>query len=191
MDRSKLIRVSAAAALFLVCTAPLAAQSADAAPSPVMAALGRDVDTVEEKLLALAEALPEETWGWRPADGVRSVGEVFMHIAADNYFIPTFAGVDAPAGSGIETRSYPSVQAYEARQLSKAETIAELRTSFDHLRQVMAGTSEASLGETLDLFGTETSTLDLWVLTTTHLHEHLGQMIAYARSNDVAPPWSN
>jgi len=30
----------------------------------------------------------------------------------------------------------------------------------------------------------------MWIGATTHLHEHLGQLIAYARSNGVVPPWS-
>jgi hypothetical protein len=42
----------------------------------------------------------------------------------------------------------------------------------------------------LSVFGSSMTGLDLWVLTTTHLHEHLGQLIAYARSNGVVPPWS-
>src|SRR5690606_42084896 len=62
--------------------------------------------------------------------------------------------------------------------------------SFVHLRAAMEGTDEAFLGRTVDLFGNQMSGLDLWVMTTTHLHEHLGQSIAYARSNGVVPPWS-
>lgn len=160
-----------------------------AAPA-IMEALVMDIEQAEAKLLALAEAMPESTWNWRPAEGVRSVGEVILHIAADNYFIPAFTGVAAPAETGIVATSYPSVQAFEARELGKAEAIAEMRVSFEHLKRAMRGVDDAALGARLEVFGMEMSGLGLWVLTVTHLHEHLGQNIAYARSNGVVPPWS-
>jgi uncharacterized damage-inducible protein DinB len=164
--------------------------AADAAPPAVVAALLRDIASVEEKLLALSEAIPEEQFAWRPAEGVRSVSEVVVHVAADNWFLPTAAGVAAPTATGIQSGDYASVQAYEARAMSKAEAMEVLRDSFAHLRAAMEQADDAFLARTLNLFGSEMSGLDLWVITTTHVHEHLGQMIAYARSNGVAPPWS-
>jgi uncharacterized damage-inducible protein DinB len=186
--------VAAAAAIMPLPAAPLAAQSA-AQPAPaaapaVMEVLLQDIQSVEEKLTALGEAIPEGDYAWRPGEGVRSVGEVLMHVAADNYFLPTIAGTAAPAATGIKSGDYPSVQAYEARSASKAEALAALRASFAHLEAAMSGSDQAMLDSSLNVFGNTMSGLQLWVLTTTHLHEHLGQMIAYARSNGVVPPWS-
>lgn len=164
--------------------------AADAARPAAMSALLRDIASVEEKVLSLGEAIPEENYGWRPADGVRSVSEVMVHVAADNWFLPTAIGVAAPAATGVKANDYPSVQAYEARAMSKAEALSAVRESFAHLRAAMERTDEAQLGQVLNLFGSEVSGVDLWVITTTHLHEHLGQLIAYARSNNVVPPWS-
>jgi uncharacterized damage-inducible protein DinB len=160
------------------------------AKSTVGGALLRDVAEVERKLLALAEAIPETGYGWRPSEGVRSVGEVIMHVAADNYFIPTAVGAAAPAATGIKAGDYKTVQAYEGRKMTKAEAVRELRESFAFLRNVMQGVDEAALAQNLDLFGMKMTGLDLWVMATTHLHEHLGQSIAYARANKVTPPWS-
>lgn len=162
----------------------------DAAQPAAVAALMRDLASVEEKLLALAEAVPEERFEWRPAEGVRSFGEVMVHIAADNWFLPTVVGVAAPAATGVKANDYPSVQAYEARSMSKTEAISAVRESFAHLRAAMEKADDAQLRQTLNLFGNDVTGVDLWVLTTTHLHEHLGQLIAYARSNSVVPPWS-
>jgi uncharacterized damage-inducible protein DinB len=176
-----------------VVIAPAAAHSQetpDATRPAAMSALLRDVASVEEKLLALGDAIPEDKYGWRPADGVRSVGEVMMHVAADNWFLPTAAGVAAPDATGILAGDYPSVQAYEARTMSKAEAVQTLRESFAHLRAAMEQADDAFLAQKVTLFGSEMTGVDLWVATTTHLHEHLGQMIAYARSNDIVPPWS-
>jgi uncharacterized damage-inducible protein DinB len=144
---------------------------------------------VQEKLIGLANAIPESAYGWRPGPGVRSVAEVLIHVAADNYFIPIAMGRPAPASSGI-TDAYTTVQAFEARQMTKAQIIAELTASFQHLHQAMNLTTDANLGETIKFFGQDWTRLRAMVLTVTHLHEHLGQGIAYARSNNVVPPWS-
>lgn len=189
------IRIITLAALGSVTLpASVSAQAAQAAaPSSAPAAtqaLLKDIAQLEQKLVALAEAMPEDKYGWRPGEGVRSVGEVMMHVAADNYFIPVFGGFAAPEATGIKAGSYPSVQAYENRKATKAETVQALKESFVHLRKSMGGTDQAFLEKKLNVFGSEMSGLDLWVLTATHLHEHLGQSIAYARSNGVKPPWS-
>jgi len=144
--------------------------------------------TAREKLEALAEAIPDDAYGWRPGEGVRSVGEVFIHVAADNYLLPAILGVEAPAETGITT-DYATVQAYEGQELSKAEIVANLRASFDHFEAAVADT-RADLDRTATAFGTEFTTGGLWTMAVTHLHEHLGQGIAYARSNGVVPPWS-
>jgi uncharacterized damage-inducible protein DinB len=165
------------------------ANAQEAKRAGVMGDLLQDVQGVEEKLVSLAQAIPAEKYAWRPGQGVRSVGEVVMHVAADNWFIPVLAGVNAPANTGI-TDSYQTVQSYENRQMAKDAAIAEMRRSFTHLKQAMNGTADSALDEQVDMFGQKASRRGLWVMATTHLHEHLGQLIAYARSNDVVPPWS-
>ncbi len=188
-----LLALLTAAALVPTASAAQAAAAPTAAATARPAAIDallRDLAMAEKKLIGLGEAIPEDKYGWRPAEGVRSVGEVLMHIAADNYFLPTVAGTAAPASTGIKAGEYPTVQAYESRSATKAEALTALRESFAHLRASMEGTNDAFLAQQLSIFGMDMSGLDLWVLTTTHLHEHLGQLIAYARSNNVAPPWS-
>jgi len=113
-----------------------------------------------------------------------------MHVVADNYFLPTVWDVAAPAATGIKAGDYPSVQAFEKRAATRAEAVQALRDSFAHLRTSMQGLDDAFLARSLPLFGTQMSGLQVSVLTTTHLHEHLGQLIAYARANGVVPPWS-
>jgi len=165
------------------------------APVPVlaqglMAEMHSDVSGVQKKMIDLANALPESAYGWRPAPGVRSMGEVFKHVASDNYFIPIAMGTPAPAASGITATDMKSVSAYEARPLTKAQIVAELEASFNHLHGAMRTTTDANLAETIKFFGQDWSRQKAMVLTVTHLHEHLGQSIAYARSNNVVPPWS-
>ncbi|HET7273627.1 MAG TPA: DinB family protein [Longimicrobiaceae bacterium] len=179
-----------AAVIFSSFSAPAVAQLSAEAEAPLMADLMTDVGQAEGKLLALAGAIPEDQWDWRPAEGVRSIREVFMHVAADNYFIPAALGIAPPASTGISGDSYPSVQDYEARVMDAGATTAELASSFEHLRAAMSGQDAATLNDPQSLFGQEFTGQQLWILTATHLHEHLGQMIAYARMNGIVPPWS-
>jgi len=180
------IVASVAALLVALPSVPAAAQGS----STVMADLMSDVADVEQKLVGLARAMPAESFAWRPAAGVRSVGEVFQHVAADNYLIPAFAGTPAPGATGIMAESYATVQAYEKRSIDRATVLADLEQSFAHLRAAMAATAARNPADSVTLFGRSRTLQQLWVLATTHLHEHLGQAIAYARSNNVTPPWS-
>jgi hypothetical protein len=170
----------------LFCAA-LAAPAAAQAPAGVMDDLLKDVQEAKGKIVGLAKAMPEAAWAWKPGDGTRSTQEVFVHVAADNYFIPVGAGSTAPAETGIG-EDYKTVGAFEQRTRTRDQVIAELEKSFAYLESQMTATSAAKLGTPSKW--PKTSTQQLWIAATTHLHEHLGQLIAYARSNKVTPPWS-
>ena len=141
-------------------------------------------------MVGLAKALPAAAYEWRPGKGVRSTGEVLMHVAADNYFLPAVIGVPAPAETGIDGKDYKTAAAFEKRTMTRDQIVAELEKSFAFLKKAMADTPDAKLEAPLDVFGRKTTTRGIWITTATHLHEHLGQLIAYARSNGVTPPWS-
>ncbi len=175
----------ATAALLAIGAARGAAQTA-----PVMADLLTDVGQVEQKMLSLAKAMPADKFDWRPGTGVRSFGEVVLHVAADNYFIPAMVGIDADPSTGVKANDYNSAVAYEQRKLARDAAIAEMEKSFAHLKKAMQGTTQQRLGEKVNMFGQTFSVQQTWILAATHLHEHLGQAIAYARTNGVKPPWS-
>lgn len=138
-----------------------------------------NLDEVQRKLVSLAEATPAEKFSWKPEGDVRSISEVYMHIARSNYFLATFLGAEAsrPAGD------------LEKTVTKKAEVIAELKRSFDHLRTVAANTPD--LDKKVKLFGNATTHRGVLVTVLSHLHEHLGQSVAYARMNGIVPPWSH
>jgi uncharacterized damage-inducible protein DinB len=190
-----LTRFAAAGALALI-AAPLAAQEHEREGNemmlqPVMQDLVTDIEQARDKLLGLAEAIPADLWDWRPGEGVRSVSEVFSHVATDNYFLPAPMGMAAPESTGIRPDDFSTVQAFEEMERPRADIMALMEASFDHLFEAMQAEDEHRLGRSIDFFGQEFTAQGLWVATTTHLHEHLGQMIAYARMNGVVPPWSN
>jgi hypothetical protein len=183
--------LSTGAAIALIVSLPLAAQTREGAQprEGLIGDLLKDVDGVEKKVLALANAVPESAYAWKPDPAVRSTGEVFQHIAADNYFLPALLDKAPPKETGI-TKEYATAAAFEKRPMNKAAAIAELQKSFAFLRTAMGSTTDAQLGTPVDMFGQKSTTRGVWISTVTHLHEHLGQLIAYARANKIAPPWS-
>ncbi|MBL0170681.1 MAG: hypothetical protein IPP90_08100 [Gemmatimonadaceae bacterium] len=87
-------------------------------------------------------------------------------------------------------KDFKTFGTYEKRTLTREQTVAELEASFAHLKSAMQKTTVAMLPNALDMFGQKSTQQAMWISTTTHLHEHLGQSIAYARSNGIVPPWS-
>ena len=174
------------AALTLASTAPAVAQQ----PASLTTDLAADIAQVEKKMIDLARAIPDDKYGWRPGPGVRSVGEVLLHVASDNYLIPAALGFAPDPATGIKGDDYTTALAFEKRPMNKAATIAELEKSFAFMKKSMTDTPASRLGQPVRMFGQPFTMQSAWILGTTHLHEHLGQLIAYARTNGVKPPWS-
>lgn len=171
--------------LLLVCVS-LGAPAVALAEPPPPAGLKGDillwVRDARDKLLQLAEATPEAKYAWRPAKGVRSIGDVYMHAAAANFGVPDLVGVKPPAGFKFET--------YEKSLTKRADIVAALKTSFAHMEQGLVGTPDAQLDKPADFFGTKTTVRGVFLRLLAHAHEHLGQSVAYARQNGIVPPWS-
>jgi uncharacterized damage-inducible protein DinB len=166
-------------AAVVAATAPLPG-AAQSTPAGIRGDIIGQLDDAASKLAQLAEALPADKYGWRPAPGVRSVSEVFMHVTGANYFFPRFVGVQA-------TSPLPP----DADKITdKAVIVKHMQQSFEYARGVIRGVADADLGKPTDMFGRKTTYGNALLLFVTHSHEHLGQMIAYARMNGVAPPWS-
>jgi uncharacterized damage-inducible protein DinB len=169
-------------AILLPVTLPAAPRNTIAPATPAQkgfrAEFLADLADVERKLVGIAEATPAAKYTWRPAPDVRSISEVFMHIAGSNYFLATFIGADAP----------PLADNFEKSVTRKADVIAELKRSFEHLRTALRSVED--LEAAVRMFGNQTTHRGVLVTTLSHLHEHLGQLIVYSRMNGIVPPWS-
>lgn len=185
---SRLAAAAAFAVLIQVGAAPAAAQMPASAPEGLRGELIADITQLEQKYLGLADALTAQ-YAWRPAEGVRSTSEVLMHVSAANYLIPAIIGIPAPADLPGEGDMMAAARALE-QVTDPAAVRAQLVRSFDHARNAIATTSDADLDQAANLFGRETTRRAALTLLVSHMHEHLGQLIAYARSNGVTPPWS-
>ncbi len=150
-----------------------------AAASDIGERMAANVAAVEEKVIGLAEAIPEGKYGWAPSDGVRSVSEVLAHIASANHFFAARMGGDGPPADSRD---------WERTVKTTADAVEKLKGSFAAVRKALA---EADLDKPTKLFGGQDGTVgDFGLIAVGHVHEHLGQLIAYARSNQVTPPWS-
>ncbi|MCB1023158.1 MAG: DinB family protein [Acidobacteria bacterium] len=137
----------------------------------------------EKKFIALAEAMPQEKYSWRPGEGVRSVSEVFMHVASSNYGVLSAAGVKPEGVTTEQLRGYEKIT-------DKAKVIAAIKKSFEDARSGIEGISDDDLDNSVKLFGSDSTVRGVLIALAVHCHEHLGQSIAYARTNGVVPPWS-
>ena len=186
MPRRSLGSRLAFAALLLVLTAAPALShdipTQENAPSGVKGEMLGWIKDAEDKLTQLADATPEAKYAWRPGKDVRSTGEVFMHVAAANFGLPSFWGVAPPEGFKFDT--------YEKSLTKKADIQKALKDSFAHMETAFSAMSDADLEKPAEFFGTKTTVRGGYMLILSHVHEHLGQSIAYARMNGIVPPWT-
>ena len=141
-----------------------------------------DMDQVRQKFVALAEAVPAEKYSWRPGEGVRSIGEVYLHIAAANHNIPTMMG----------TAAIPKYMAkdFQTSVAEKKTIVDEVNESFLFAIAEIKKMSNADFAKPEKALGPDANAGDVIYILVTHAHEHLGQSIAYARMVGVTPPWT-
>jgi len=176
-------------AAFAVTIFPHRATAQDNPPAAASAAVTgargeflAEVVYYEQRYTRLAEAIPADKYSWRPAEGVRSIGEVYAHIAAANYGIAKALGTPLPAGM--------DPKAINAAAGDKAKILQTLKDSFAHFRTAILAIKDSDLNNPQKMFGQETTVRGAFIMITGHFGEHLGQSIAYARQNGIVPPWT-
>jgi uncharacterized damage-inducible protein DinB len=141
-----------------------------------------DIDDLQKKFVSLAEATPADKFTWRPAPGVRSFAEVYLHIAGLNFGVaPDLGTVPAPAFQAKD---------YETSTTDKAQIIAQMKQAFDYTRASIEKMSNADFAKPAKKYGPDANSGDLVYLIIADSHEHLGQAVAYARMNGIVPPWT-
>ena len=185
-------RIAAAVSAVILATRPVSIHAQDVAPNREAAVEIRkqflaDLDTLQTKFVALARAFPADKYSWRPAPGVRSVGEAFMHVASEFYvYAPLAYGAQR---SPVIPRGQDSFKKFESMS-TKDEVLKHLQEGFTYAKQQINGMDASQLTGSRKLFGGDHNIVETSFAMTDDLHEHLGQLIAYARMNGVTPPWS-
>jgi uncharacterized damage-inducible protein DinB len=136
---------------------------------------------VSQQLVALAEATPAEKFAWRPAPGVRSTSEVYMHIAMANFFLLSVTGPKMPSDLKEDA---------EKTVTSKADVVKWLKRSLDAVKQARLNVTPQDLQRKVTVVGHDATVDGMYLRIIVHANEHMGQLVAYARMTGVVPPWS-
>jgi uncharacterized damage-inducible protein DinB len=137
---------------------------------------------VSSQLISLAEAIPADKYSWRPAPGVRSVSEVFMHIAIANFYLLSVTGPKMPADLTSDD--------LEKTVTAKPDVISWLKRSLDAVKTARAQLKPGDLQRKVVIQGKHTTVDAMYLRIIIHDNEHMGQLVAYARMNGIVPPWS-
>ena len=172
-------RIATAVALLLAVPTILGAQ---ATPEGLRGEFLRQFDSSMQKFEALARAMPESAYSWSPGGGVMPVARVYAHVARYNYAYPA-QSLNVAAPQGVDLATMESLT-------SKADLVALLQRSGEHVRAAVRTGSDADWAGTTQLYGREVQRWTVLLQLLAHMNEHLGQSIAYARMNGVVPPWS-
>jgi len=137
---------------------------------------------VSQQLVALAEATPAEKFSWRPAPGVRSTSEVYMHIAEANFYLLSVTGPKMPADMK---------EGMDKSVTAKADVISWLKRSLEAVKQAHLAETPKDLQRKVRIADRDATVDGMYLRIIIHANEHMGQLIAYARMSGVVPPWSN
>ena len=175
-----MVRAVLASAVVLSITATAAC--AQRAPSDFRGEILHQFDASMTRVIALAEAVPAETYARRAVPAVQPLGQIFAHIATYNYEYPARAmGIAPPAGIDRDTLE---------RVREKTQVVALLRRSAGHVREVVRRMPEEQLERPTTLYGRRVPQWAVLFQLIAHMDDHLGQAIAYGRVSGVVPPWS-
>lgn len=136
---------------------------------------------VSKQLVELAEATPADKFSWRPAPGVRSTGEVYMHIVLTNFYLLRYTGPALPADLKEDA---------DKTVTTKPEIIAWLKRSLDAVKTAHLAVKPHDLQRKLKIHDRDSSVDAMYLRIIVHANEHMGQLVAYARMNGITPPWS-
>jgi uncharacterized damage-inducible protein DinB len=173
-------------ALVLVVAVPALAQEKMEMPRGIRAELISQLMFAQSRLLDLEGAFPQKDFTWRPAEGVRSVSEAFLHAAGSNYLTLKACGYKVPAGVGDDWEN----DSWEKMTTDKAKIADVIKKSFDAIIEGVKTMPEKDFDRQISMFGMDFTIRNFMISMIAHLHEHLGQEIAYARMNGVVPPWT-
>lgn len=135
----------------------------------------------QAQVIQLAEAFPEDTYDWRPTEGVNSVGEALLHVAGANYFLASKLGFAPPEDLDVMALG---------KITGKENIIAAVKKSNEFVLEIIGMVEDGNLNEEVDFGFMKMNKLGGLLAIMEHNGEHKGQLIAYARSNGVVPPWS-
>jgi uncharacterized damage-inducible protein DinB len=171
------MKVSVLLFFLFLSASPLPAQT----PEGIWQGYDGEWKHVSQQLISLAEATPAEKYAWRPAPGVRSTSEVYMHLVIANFYLLSVTGPKMPADLN---------EKMEKSVTSKEEVISWLKRSLEAVKTAHAAITPKDLERQVKIAGRDATVDGMYLRIIVHANEHMGQLIAYARMTGVVPPWS-
>jgi hypothetical protein len=153
--------------------------------APLEQQFAGDLTVLHDKVVALARAIPADKYSWRPGANVRTVSQVLMHIVGEWFYMcPLAVAAKPPADFGAPNEKMRALELLT----EKAEVVSQLEKSWAFCRGVLDAIDPERLIP--EFLPARMGFPRVALLISGDQHEHLGQLIAYARSNGILPPWS-
>lgn len=163
----------------LICICLLVSVAAWSQENPLSAFTKRIYGFQKDILLRSADKMPEENYSFKPADSVRSYGQIVGHLADAQYLFCSAALGEKNPGLKIEQTKN-----------SKADLMAALKTAFAYCDKVYDGMTDAAGSQIVKLFGNDSPKLGVLNFNSIHNMEHYGNLVTYMRIKNIVPPTS-
>lgn len=157
----------------------LAVSSFAFAQNPQVASTKGFYELIKGNVLKSVDKMPEAKYSYKPAEGVRTYGQILSHIADSQYGI-CGAAKGAPQQKGIEASNLKT-----AAEIKKALTDA-----FAFCDSAYEGLTDAASAQMVPFFGQTVTKLAVLSFNTAHSFEHYGNLVTYMRANGIVPPSS-
>ena len=167
--------------LVLALTASLALPGVAAAQAtdPMTANVKVQFNVVKDFIVRSAQKVPEALYSFRATPEVRTMGELYGHIADAFFGMCSSAAGDKPPRSGIEKSAK-----------TKAELVKALQDGAAYCESVMAGMNDKKGSETVQFYFGPTPRLSVLYFNVAHGYEHYGNLVTYMRLKGIVPPSS-
>ncbi len=158
---------------------PAAAQSADT--WGLKQDVIRELEWEQQRATQLAEAIPAEKYSWRPAEGVRSIGETILHLVQNVHELLSMTGVPTPEGISNDL---------EKTVTDKEQTVKLLGEAYEKALATIKASDPEDWDRAVDFFWKPATVRSVYMRLVVHHSEHIGQLTSFARANGVVPPWT-
>src|ERR1051325_5045054 len=147
-----------------------------AAQSPVADAFRQEVQTRGKNLIAAAETMPADKYGFKPTPAQMSFGDVVLHLAGGNDALcGAIAGAKAPTRAKLTEKD------------PKTALVARLKETFYFCNSALAKLDDPKLGEPMSLFGMNMTRAGFMMVASDDWGDHYSQSAIYLRLNGLLP----
>jgi uncharacterized damage-inducible protein DinB len=157
-----------------------AALSLQAQPADPLIATSKGMYSISKRdVMGSVDKIPENLWSYQPTKDVRTIGQLFAHIADGQYEF-----------CGVATTGTPVNKDIEKTAKTKAEIVEALNRAFSYCEEAYQGLTDAKAPETVKFFGMTITRLGAMDFNIAHNMEHYGNLVTYMRIKGIVPPSS-